>query len=111
MRGFKGFTCLAAALLFPSSLFAGQIYGSVISGGKGLARAAIKINCGNAVAEGTTAPDGSYRIAVAQQGQCTFTLPGYAGPPSAVIFSNPNPAAYSFELVQKADGKYELRKK
>lgn len=110
MRPFKYF-CLAVALIFPAVLNAGQIYGSVISGGKGVARANIEINCNGAVTRGGTTADGSYRINVPQQGQCLLTLPDYAGRPSAVIFSNPNPAPFSFELVRRADGNYELRRR
>jgi hypothetical protein len=111
MRHLKKFRWLAAALLFPSVLYAGQINGSVTSAGKGVARAAIEINCSGAITKGATAPDGSYRIAVSQQGQCTFTLPDYAGRPSAVIFSNPDTSSYNFELVSKPDGSFELRRK
>ena len=66
----------------------------------------IEIKCGSADAvTGATAADGAYRINVAQQGQCTLTLPGYAGRPSASIFSSPNPALYNFDLVKLGDGK------
>lgn len=110
MRPFKYF-CLAIVLLLPAVLYAGQIYGSITSGGKGVARANIEINCGGAITKGVTAADGSYRINVPQQGQCTLTLPDYAGRPAAVIFSNPNPSPYNFELVRRADGNYELRRR
>ncbi len=110
MRPFKYF-CLAMALFFPAVLYAGQIYGSITSGGKGVAKAAIEINCGGAITKGATAADGSYRIPVPQQGQCTLMLPDYAGRPSAVIFSNPNPSLYNFELVRRPDGNYELRRR
>ena len=59
----------------------------------------------------TTAADGSYRINVSEQGQCTLTLPSYEGRPSAAVFSGPNPAAYNYELVKLSDGKYELKRR
>jgi hypothetical protein len=108
MRPFKYF-CIAIALIFPALLYAGQIYGTVTSEGKGVPQANIEINCSGATTMGATRADGSYRINVPQQGQCTLTLPNYAGRPSAVIFSNPNPASYSFELVRGGDGNYTLR--
>lgn len=111
MRLLKYFYCLAMTLFFPAVLYAGQIYGSVTSGGKGVARANIEINCGGEITKGVTAADGSYRINVPKQGQCSLTLPDYAGRPSAVIFSNPNPSPYNFELVRRADGNYELRRR
>jgi hypothetical protein len=99
------------ALLFPSTLLAGQIYGSLTAGGKGVAGAAVEIDCGGAITRGSTAPDGTYRIDVRQEGQCTFTLPDYAGRPSAVIFSKPEPSLYHFELVSRPDRTYELRRR
>jgi hypothetical protein len=111
MRQLKCF-CLGIALLFPAALYAGQIYGSVTSSGKAVARAAFEIRCGQAVTPGTTAADGSYRINVPQQGQCTLTLTGYAGRPSAVVFSYPNPSQFDFELVgPDAGGNYTLRRR
>jgi hypothetical protein len=98
-------------LLFPCALFAGQIYGSVTSAGHGVARANIEINCNNAVASGTTSSDGSYRINVPQQGQCTLTLIDYPGRPSAVVFSYPDPSQYDFELVAGPSGTYQLRRR
>lgn len=100
---------LLAALLWPSTASAGQIYGAVVSGGQGLPNTAIEIACNGAVTVGSTAADGSYRIDVPNEGQCTLALPGFAGRPSAVIFSNPNPSGYNFELVRNPDGNHVLR--
>jgi hypothetical protein len=94
-------------MLFPSLAYAGQVYGSLIAGGRGAVKVAIEITCAGAVTTGTTASDGSYRINVSRQGQCTFTLPGYEGRPSAVVFSYPKPTQYDFELVGKS-GTYRL---
>jgi len=98
-------------VLFPTVLHAGQIFGSVTSAGRGISQAGIEIHCGGSVTKGVTAGDGSYRINVVQQGQCTLTLSGYQGSPSAVVFSYPNPSQYDFELVRHPDGNYELRKR
>jgi hypothetical protein len=103
--------CLAIALFSPGILSAGQIYGSISFGGKPVARTSIEINCNGAKTQDATAADGSYRINVPQQGQCTLTLTGYAGPPSAVVFSYPNPSLYNFELVGPTNGAYMLRRK
>ena len=84
-------------VLLPSLLYAGQIYGSITSSGKGVANAQIEITCAGATTNGATAGDGSYRINVPQQGQCKLTLlPSGA---SAVVFSYPNPSQYDFQLV------------
>ena len=105
-------TFLIFALLVPVIVSAGQIYGTIIFGGQGLKSVAIEIQCGkDDPVKGTTAADGSYRINVPQQGQCTLTLPSYGGSPSAAIFSGPNPAAYNYELVKGANGKFELKRR
>jgi hypothetical protein len=105
------YLCLTIALFLPAALHAGQVYGSVVYGGTGVAQATIEITCRGSTTSGVTAADGSYRINVTQEGQCTFTLAGYAGGPSAIIFSNPNPSAYNFELVMHQNGTYELRRR
>jgi hypothetical protein len=106
------YVCFAIALFVPSVLYAGQIYGTIVSEGQGLKGAAIEIQCGKEAAlTGTTAADGAYRINVPQQGQCTLALPSYAGRPSAVIFSGPNPSAFNFDLVKLGDGKFELKRR
>jgi len=107
------FTLAASALLVCSAaVYAGQLYGTIVFEGQGLKSAAIEIQCGEEKpVTGTTAADGSYRINVPQQGQCTLRLPSYEGRPSAAVFSGPNPAAYNYELAKLADGKYELKRR
>ena len=114
MKPVKGL-CLAlvlVALSIPAVLYAGQIYGTIVSDGQPLKGASIEIQCGKeAAVTGTTGGDGAYRINVPQEGQCTFVLPSVQGRPSATVFSSPNPASYNFELAKLADGKYELRRR
>jgi hypothetical protein len=104
--------CFVIVLFVPAVLWAGQVYGTIVSGGQGLKGANIEIQCGSAAAvTGTTAADGAYRINVPPQGQCTLALANQPGRPSAVVFSSPNPSLYNFELVKLADGKFELRRR
>jgi hypothetical protein len=111
MKLFKT-TFLVFALLVPVVVYAGQIYGTIIFGGQGLKSVAVEIQCGKEdPVMGTTAADGSYRINVPPQGQCTLTLPSYEGRPSAAVFSGPNPSAYNYELTKLANGKYELKRR
>jgi len=100
---------VVAALLVPAASYAGQVYGSIVMDGKGVGGANIEIQCGDAQTTGTTGADGSYRINVPQQGQCTLSLPSH-GKASAMIFSGPNPSAFNFELV-KAGDKFELKRR
>jgi hypothetical protein len=104
---------LLLVLFVPAVLEAGQIYGTVVSGGQGVKGATIEIQCGTDAAPvtGSTAGDGSYRINVPDQGQCVLALPSFEGRPSATIFSTPNPSMYNFELTKRADGTYELRRR
>jgi len=111
MRPIRGLA-LVLALFAPAVLYAGQIYGTIVSDGQAVKGAAVEIQCGKeAAATGSTGADGSYRVNVAQQGQCTLTLPSYEGRPSATVFSSPNPALYNFELTKLSDGKYELKRR
>ena len=104
--------CVAFALCLPAVADAGQVYGTIVLDGQGVKNAPVEIQCGKEESiTGTTAADGSYRINVPHQGQCTLTLTSYAGRPSASIFSGPNPAAYNYELVKLADGKFELKRR
>lgn len=99
-----------AMLLVPSILHAGQVYGTVTANRKAIANTQIEIRCGTTVTTGATSPDGSYRINVRQQGQCTLTLPRYAGQPSATVFSYPKPTQYDFEIVN-TNGRSQLRRR
>ena len=105
------YACVALALTIPSLVYAGQVYGTIVMDGKGVAGANVEISCGSDPAvKGTTAADGAYRINVPKDGQCTLVLPDQAGKPSAMVFSSPNPALYNFELVKAGSG-YELKRR
>jgi hypothetical protein len=108
----SGWLVAAALVAVPHVLYAGQVYGTIVMGGQGLKDAKIEIQCGSeAPVSGATSADGTYRINVPQQGQCSLALPGYEGRPSASIFSSPNPSSFNFELAKLADGKYELKRR
>ena len=112
MKSLVKYPCVVFALLVPAVVYAGQIYGTIVFEGKGIKSVSIEIQCGKEEpVTGMAAADGSYRINVPHQGQCALTLPSYEGRPSAAIFSGPNPAAYNYELVKHADGKYELKRR
>src|SRR5688572_2118773 len=95
MKAFASIFTALALLVLPTIADAGQIYGTIVLGGQGVKGAPIEIQCGKeAAVTGTTAGDGSYRINVSQQGQCTLTLTSYDGRPFAAVFSGPNPTVY-----------------
>ena len=104
--------CFAFALSVSAVLSAGQIYGTIVAENQPVKDTDIEIKCGeDAPLKGKTAADGAYRINVPKQGQCSLTLPTYAGKPSATIFSTPNPALYNFTVVKNAEGKFELKRR
>jgi hypothetical protein len=112
MRPMRTAFVMAFAILAPAVLSAGQVYGTIVSEGKGIKDAEVEVKCGsNDAVTGKTAADGAYRLNVPQQGQCTLTLPGYDGKPAAMVFSTSNPAVYNFELSKGADGKFELKRR
>jgi hypothetical protein len=114
MRLISGRWLVLAVLLVAAAdvLYAGQIYGTIVMGGQGLKDATVEIKCGQeAAVSGATAADGTFRINVPQQGQCSLALPSYEGRPTASVFSSPNPSLYNFELTKLADGKYELKRR
>ena len=112
MRPLKAGLFLVFAFAASAVLSAGQIYGTIVADNQPVKDIDIEIKCGDeAPLKGKTAADGAYRINVPQQGQCSLTLPAYAGKPSATIFSTPNPTAYNFEVVKGADGKVELKRR
>lgn len=112
MRPIKAGLCLAFALSAWAVLSAGQVYGTIVADNQPVKDTDIEIKCGeDAPLKGKTAADGAYRINVPQQGQCSLSLPTFAGKPSAAIFSTPNPALYNFEVVKNAEGKVELKRR
>lgn len=112
MRPLKTGLCFAFALSAWAVLSAGQIYGTIVADNQPVKDTDIEIKCGEeAPLKGKTAADGAYRINVPQEGQCSLTLPTYAGRPSATVFSTPNPALYNFAVVKDADGKFELKRR
>ena len=112
MRPLTMCLCCAFALSLSAVLSAGPVYGTIVADGQPVKDTDIEIKCGeDAALKGKTAADGAYRLTVPKEGQCSLTLPSYAGKPSATIFSTPNPALYNFSVVKVAEGKFELKRR
>jgi hypothetical protein len=104
--------CFAFAVYLSAVVSAGPIYGTIVAENQPVKDTDIEIKCGeDAPLKGKTAADGAYRINVPKEGQCSLTLPTYAGKPSVSIFSTPNPTLYNFALVKTAEGKFELKRR
>src|SRR5262245_29191914 len=107
-------TCLAAALVFTSSAFAGKIFGDINSGGKPLP-AGVKVKVtrpgSTAVADSTvTDKFGSYKLMVKEEGKSTLTVVYENKPIDLAVFSNKEATRYDL-VVEKKDGKLTLRRK
>ena len=108
MKTWGAILLAAAALVVPSRLDAGAIYGSIFFNGAGLKGAAITIACGGDTVMGATLDDGSYRITT-PEGRCSFTVAGSFGTASAEVTSASSAARDTLEVVKLAS-RFELRR-
>lgn len=98
------------AVFGPVYLFGGPIFGTISFRGQALRGASINISCPGGGGSGTTLDDGSYRVQVQVQGNCTLTVNSPAGAVGAPVVSSPTAAQYNFAVVQRPDGSLELRR-
>jgi hypothetical protein len=97
-----------AILLFPACALAGEIYGTLSTGGKPLANEPISVACENKETPVANPTDafGRYRVFVRGEGRCRLTVKGLV----AEVPSYANAANYDFE-IQTQDGRQVLRRK
>ena len=93
-----------------SSLFGGPIFGNIFYQGQALRGAPITISCPGGGGRGATLDDGSYRIHVQAQGNCTLMVSSPAGAVSAPVVSTSAAAQYNFAVAPKPGGGWELRR-
>jgi hypothetical protein len=98
-------------LLLTAPLAAGQIYGTLREGGRGVAGARIEI-----VPEGknpitvTTSANGAYSVSVPDPGRCLLRV-YYSKPVAPIaIFSYAEPVKYDFDLIAGGNG-YSLQRR
>jgi|SRR5215813_8218816 len=95
-------------IFLPGVTYAGQIYGSLTSGGRAVANTVVSVDCGGGrISRGRTSADGSYQVNATGEGRCTLALPEKPGA-WAFVFSYRSATHYDFELVQTGNA-YELR--
>lgn len=94
----------------PACLFGGPIFGTIFFKGQVLRGASVNISCPGGGGSGSTLDDGSYRIAVQVQGNCTLTVRSPAGAVNAPVVSSASAAQYNFAVVQRPDRIWELRR-
>ncbi len=103
--------CVWSFVLVATPLAAGQIYGTLREGGRGVAGARIEI-----VPEGknpisvTTNPSGAYSVSVPDPGRCVLRV-YYSKPVAPIaIFSYAEPVKYDFDLIPGGNG-YSLQRR
>ena len=99
---------LLAGMVFAAPSYAGQILGTVTTGGKAIAEGTpVVVECAGQQRNTKTTKFGSYQVNVAQTGLCTFTLSYNNQNPTISITSRNEPVVADFDL-QLQDGKYRL---
>ena len=99
--------CFAAA----SAAGAGEVFGTISESGKPLpAGATLKLECGDASAQGATDPFGSYSIRTASTGDCRLTLTYKGASPSVKVTLFEKPTRYDL-VVKDEGGKVTLSRK
>ena len=102
---------LPLILLFPTSAFAGNIFGDLKDGGRSVGKGVeIRLTCGDGNLATMTDDYGAYSIN-APNGRCELSVkyPSDWTPPFPVVSSD-DPARYDFDLVNQ-DGRYVLRRR
>lgn len=88
---------------------AAEIYGDVRLGDAYVQGAPVAVKCGETVASGTTDKSGSFRLSIAAEGKCTFSITHQKAVVSAEVIVFDKPARYRFVLEPK-DGGFVLRR-
>lgn len=106
---------LGLALCWSPVLMGGQVYGTLLENGKGVAGVDIEIlpqgKDAKDAYKATTGPDGSYRIFVTETGKCAFRASkGEKSAPATNVFSYATPVKYDFDLLT-VNGQYALKGK
>lgn len=103
---------ISLILFIPSSIYAGQVYGSLTERNRSVEPGVrIIIGCGPNTYKGVTDKYGSYNIYVPQRGKCNMTVFYGKERPTTSIYSYSDPIRYDFELVRDHQGRYVLRRR
>jgi len=99
-------------LLFPRSLYAAQILGTIRQGGNPLPNAAIQVSCGARRHDGRADQYGTYSINIPEKGRCSFSVTfngKTAGPVD--VFSYDDPVRADFDVIPDSNGNLVLRRR
>ncbi len=106
----KVITLSLAILLFCSTVYAGQVTGTIREGNNPVSGKIVLISCGGITYEGATNSRGSFSINVKKLGRGILSLPEYSGA-VYTVYSYKNPVSYKFELIKGEGQNYILRKR
>lgn len=104
---------LLLILLFPTSAFAGKIFGQLTHGGRSVGRGVeVQITCGSSGPYSASTDEyGAYSMSVPRQ-RCELRVkyPNERWTPPFSVVSSDDPARYDFDLVNE-DGRYILKRR
>ena len=101
---------LAGLLLICTPALAGEMYGTITSGGKPVDGVAVEANCGGKSYPTKTDKSGSYHLAVQEKGKCTLTVKYQNQSPSIEVASYDEGVQVDLVLEAK-DGAVSLKRK
>jgi hypothetical protein len=100
-----------ALLCISTAAMAGEVYGTIIEGGKPVAPGIkVEVTAGGTTYTGETNKFGAYRVFVKEKGKCTIAVSAKEGAATAELFSYDKSTRYDWILEVK-DGKPQLRRK
>ena len=91
----------ALVTLVLTSLWAGQVYGTIFHNGQPLPNVAVTLRCSGEESTGNTDGAGVYRVYVKTTGSCTLVLEPAGRNASASVYSYDRPTSYDFDLVDQ----------
>lgn len=102
---------LSCLLLAAAAARAGELYGTLSEQGKPVgAGTALKLACGEALAEAKTDAYGSYSLKVSATGKCVLSIPSAGAGASLPVTVYEKPARYDLAL-SRSGGKATLSRK
>ena len=103
---------LPLILLFPTSAFAGKVFGDLKEGGRSVGQGVeVQLTCGGSAPYSTKTDDyGAYSISV-PRGRCELSVKYPKDwTPAFPVVSSDDPARYDFDLVNEG-GRYVLKRR
>ena len=102
---------ITAVLVSSGIAIAGNVYGTIIEGGKGIAQGSkIDVTCGSDKYSTETDTNGSFKVFVKDQGKCELKLTYQGQTPTFEVNSFEGSVQYDL-ILEKKGTQYTLRRK